>query len=156
MILSTGFVYLGWNYFLVLGHPPHCGKFPRGGDLADIWSRVDQIWSDIRDVRGDHMAQGIMARLLGHRMTRTKVRRACRRKCSGKASLINSNVLAALVRCCHTSVKYRSPRLSSWIFPISTLLHSLSGARGRRIRIHWESWQSWSESLRSDSRLFLV
>ena len=32
-------------------------------------------------------------------------------------------------------MKYRSPRLSSWIFPISTLLHSLSGARGRRIRI---------------------
>ena len=81
------------------------------------------------------MALGIMARLLGHRMTRTKVWRARRRKWSGKGSLINSNVLAALVRCCHTSVKYRSPRLSSWIFPISTLLHSLSGARGRRIRI---------------------
>ena len=101
MILSTGFVYLGWNYFLVLGHPPHCGKFPRRGDLADIWSRVDQIWSDISDVRGDHMALGIMARLLGHRMTRTKVRRACRRKCSGKASLINSNVLAACAMLSH-------------------------------------------------------
>ena len=39
------------------------------------------------------------------------------------------------MRSCHISVKYRSPRLSSWIFPISTFLHSLSGARGRRIRI---------------------
>ena len=47
------------------------------------------------------MAQGIMARLLGHRMTRTKVRRACRRKCSGKASLINSNVLDACAMLSH-------------------------------------------------------
>ena len=143
MILSTGFVYLGWNYFLVLGHPPHCGKFPRGGDLADIWSRVDQIWSDIRDVRGDHMALGIMARLLGHRMTRTKVRRACRRKCSGKASLINSNVLAAcamLSHFCEVSF-FSSLKLDLSHFYSPSLFIRCSWKKDQDTQSQRESWQ---------------
>ena len=73
---------------------------------------------------------------------------ACRRKCSGKASLINSNVLAACAILSHFCEVSFSPSLkldlSHFYFP--PLFVRCSWKKDQDPQSHWESWQNRSES----------